>query len=321
MPCIKKTYLFFNRDFKIYLPDKPPNAVESKEKLLDFTEKLPSREAAVEQERNNRIINSAVAYMAAFTIVYVSFNVITSLFAKRHHLFYKLFFFKVEFTQNYDMYTNEAVLNTFTWPPFLCLLFGVSALIIQKLYRKRPGILKTFWLWLGIHFLNFFCTQLVLMPIKNTGSQGINASFLGVVADYMYWEDFAKIIASIIATMALIFIGAITAKPLIQITNSTQHVFKNENRIVYLFQTVLLPYLICSGVVLIYFSDGSFILNLGLVFTMFVIVVSIFINAMKNKMIMIYRLPETGMIENKFLIILASTLILMKIFLNNGIMF
>jgi hypothetical protein len=159
------------------------------------------------------------------------------------------------------------------------------------------------------------------MPIKNTGSQGINASFLGVVADYMYWEDFAKIIASIIATMALIFIGAITAKPLIQITNSTQHVFKNENRIVYLFQTVLLPYLICSGVVLIYFSDGSFILNLGLVFTMFVIVVSIFINAMKNKMIMIYRLPETGMIENKFLIILASTLILMKIFLNNGIMF
>jgi len=38
-------------------------------------------------------------------------------------------------------------------------------------------------------------------------------------------------------------------------------------------------------------------------------------------MIMIYRLPETGQIENKFLIILSSVLILMKIFLNNGVRF
>jgi hypothetical protein len=298
-----------------------PYIVESKEKILDFTEKLPNREGSAEQERNNRIINSAVAYMAAFSIAYVSFNVVTSLFAKRFHLFYKLFFFKVEFTQNYDLWTIESVLKTFISGPTFCLIAGVLALIIQKFYRKRPGILKTFWLWLGLHYLNFFCTELVLMPIKNTGSQGINASYLGIVADYLYWEDFAKLIASILATLMLIFIGAITAKSFIQITNSTQHVFKNENRIIYLFQTVLLPYLICSGIALIYFSDGSFILNLGLVFTMFVVVVSIFINAMKNKMIMIYRLPESGMIENRFLIILASTLILMKILLNNGIMF
>ncbi len=295
--------------------------MDSKDRVLDFTEKLPGREGSIEQERNNRIINSAVAYMAAFAISYVSFNVVTALFAKRFHLFYKLFFFKVEFTSNYDLWTIESVLKTFISGPTFCLIAGIIALLIQKLYRKRPGILKTFWLWLGIHYLNFFCTELVLMPIKNTGSQGINASYLGIVADYMYWEDFAKLIASIIATLVLIFIGAIAAKPFIQITNSTQHVFKNESRLIYLFQTVLLPYLICSGVSLIYFSDGSFILNLGLVFTMFVIVVSIFINAMKNRMIMIYRLPESGMIENKFLIILASTLILMKILLNNGIKF
>ena len=68
---------------------------------------------------------------------------------------------------------------------------------------------------------------MVLMPIKNTGSQGINASFLGIVADYLYWEDFAKLIASIIASLLLIFIGSLVAKPFIQITNSTQHVVKN----------------------------------------------------------------------------------------------
>jgi hypothetical protein len=294
---------------------------KEKERNLDFTERISSRGNAGEQERNNRIINSAIAYLAAFSIVYVSFNIVTALFGKRYQLFYKLFFFKVEFTQNYDLWTIESVLKTFISGPVFCLIAGILALVIQKLYRKRPGILKLFWLWLGVHYLNFFCAQMVLMPIKNTGSQGINASYLGIVADYMYWEDFSKLIASILASLVLIFIGSIVSKPFVQITNSTQHVFKNENRIIYLFQTVFLPYVMGSAVTLVYFSDGSFILNLALVFSLFVVIVSIFINALKNRMIMIYKLPETGLIENRFLIGLATVLILMKLFLNNGIMF
>ena len=192
--------------------------------------------------------------------------------------------------------------------------------MVQKFYRKRPGILKLFWLWLGIHYINFFCAQMVLMPIK-ANSQGINASYLGIVADYMYMEDFTKIIFSILASLIMIIVGFVAAKPFIQITNSTQHIFKNESRIIYLFQTVLLPYFICSFEAMIYFSDGSFILNLAMVVTMFIIIISLFINAMKNRMIMIYRLPETGQIENKFLVILSSVLILMKILLNNGVRF
>lgn len=292
-----------------------------RERDLDFTERISSRGNAGEQERNNRIINSAIAYLAAFAIVYVSFNIVTALFAKRYQLFYKLFFFKVEFTQNYDLWTIEAVLKTFISGPVFCLIAGVLALFIQKFYRKRPGILKLFWLWLGVHFLNFFCAQMVLMPIKNTGSQGINASYLGIVADYMYWEDFSKLIASIIASLVLILIGSVVSKPFVQITNSTQHVSKNENRIIYLFQTVFLPYVMGSAITLVYFSDGSFILNLALVFSLFVVIVSVFINALKNRMIMIYKLPETGLIENRFLIGLATVLILMKLLLNNGIMF
>ena len=297
------------------------NKSQTSDRNLDFTEKISSRHGSGEQERNNRIINSTIAYLAAFTISYVSFNIVTALFAKRYNLFYKLFFFKVDFTQNYDLWTIESVLKTFIAGPVFCLLAGTVALIIQKLYRKRPGIQKTFWLWLGVHYLNFFCAEMVLMPIKNTGSQGINASFLGIVADYLYWEDFSKLIASIIATLLLIALGSIVSKSFIQITNSTQHVTKNENKIVYLFQTVLLPYIIGSSIALVYFSDGSFILNLALVFCLFVVIVSIFINSLKSRMIMIYRLPETGLIENKFLIGLASALILMKILLNNGIMF
>lgn len=294
--------------------------MEQGENIIDFTEKLPGRTFSAEQERNNRIINSSVAYMASLAIVYISFFLVTALFAKRNNLFYKLYFFKVEFTQNYDLWEIEPVLRTFIAGPLFCFLAGIIAFMVQKFYRKRPGILKLFWLWLGIHYINFFCAQMVLMPIK-ANSQGINASYLGIVADYMYMEDFTKIIFSILASLIMIIVGFVAAKPFIQITNSTQHIYKNESRIIYLFQTVLLPYFICSFVAMIYFSDGSFILNLAMVVTMFIIIISLFINAMKNRMIMIYRLPETGQIENKFLVILSSVLILMKILLNNGVRF
>ena len=77
------------------------NSMDSKERILDFTEKLSNKENSQEQERNNRIINSSVAYLAAFAIVYVSFYVISSLFAKRFSLLYKLYFFKVDYTYSW----------------------------------------------------------------------------------------------------------------------------------------------------------------------------------------------------------------------------
>jgi len=294
--------------------------MEPNESLMDFTEKLPGKTLEGDQERNNRIINSAIAYMAAFAIVYVSFFVITALFARKNHLLHKLYFFKVEFVGNWDYWQYDPVLSTFRAAPIFCLLAGVFFLWFQRFYRKKPGILKLFFLWLGVHYINFFCTQLVLLPLR-ANSQGEQASYLGVVALYLRLEDFSKIIFSIVASLIMIIVGVIVAKPFIQITNSTQNIYRNENRIVYLFQTVFLPYVICSGVSLIYFSDGSFILNLSLVVTMLIIIISLFINGMKNRMIMIYRLPETGQIENKFLIGLSATLILMKILLNNGVKF
>jgi len=297
-------------------------SLESGDGLLDFTEKLPGKSTVGDEERNNRIVNSSVACLAAFSIVYISVQMVTALVGKYYLIFYKLFFFKVEFTTNDELYTLEAVRMTHSAGPFLCVAGGIVCLFIHKQNRKRPGILKIFWLWLGVHYLNFFCMEMVLIPIKeNQGIYVTGASNLGKVADYFYLEDFVKIIFAIVASVLMILVGFIVSKGFIQLTNSTTHVYKAENRIIYLFQTVFLPYVITSGIALIYFGDGSFIVNLTLVITLFIIILSLFINGLKNKMIMIYRMPETGTINNRFLIAVVSGLIFIKLFLNNGIQF
>lgn len=288
---------------------------------MEVTEKFHvGSSVSTVQERNNRIINSCLAYFASYALMYVLFHVVTALFAKRYNLFPKLYFFKVEFTNNYNLWQIQPVIKTFVSGPTFCFFVGVLALIGQRYYKKRPGIAKLFLLWLGVHFLNMFCTQLALLPIKNVGAQNLQASYLGVVADYMFWTDVYKIIAAIISSLLLILIGGLVSKPFVQLTNSTQLIHKNENRVIFLFQIVFIPYILCSIVILFYFSDGLFILNLTTILTMFVIIISLFINALRNRMIMIYRMPETGEIENRFLIILVSILIITKLFFNNGIM-
>jgi hypothetical protein len=296
--------------------------MESGEHILEFTEKLPGRDKADEQERNNRIINSTVSYLAAYVIVYVVFHFATALVAKRKFLLNKFYYFKVDFSQDYNLWQLEPVRWTFITGPLLCLGLGIVFIIMQRMFRKRPGITKLFLLWLGIHFFNFFCSELALLPIKNASASQKHASYLGIFFDYMFWNsDFLKIIFSIISFLILIVIGTLVAKPFIQLSNSTQYVYKSEKRFYFLVQMVLIPFAVGSIISLVYFADGMFILNLTTVFTMFVIIVSLFINGLKNRMIMIYRLPETGLIDNKFLIILAGALILMKVFFSDGIRF
>ena len=296
--------------------------METGEHLLEFTEKLPGKDQQADNERNNRIINSTISYLAAYVSVYVFFHLATAFVAKRKFLLTKFYYFKLEFSQNSDLWQLEPVRWTFVTGSLLCLGLGIILLFVQKMFRKRPGILKMFILWLGIHFLNFFCCELALLPIKTTSESYKYSSYLGIFFDYMYWDsDFVKLIFSIVSFLILIVIGAVVSKPFIQLSNSTQHVYKSENRFYFLFQMVFIPFVAGSIVSLIYFADGLFILNITSVFTMFVIIVSLFINGMKNRMIMIYRLPESGQIENKFMIALAAGLILMKLFFNDGIKF
>ncbi|MBX7202504.1 MAG: hypothetical protein IT240_09285 [Bacteroidia bacterium] len=296
--------------------------MESGHHILEFTEKLPGKEQSNDQERNSRIVNSAISYLAAYVIVYVFFHLVTALVAKKQMLFNKFYYFKVDFSQDYNSWMLEPVRYTFLSGTLFCLALGFISLSIQRFYRKRPGMMKLFLLWLGIHSLNFFCTELALLPIKTSGESKMYVSYLRVFFDYMFWDSILlQISASIAAFLILIVIGAVTAKNFIQLSNSTQHVYKAENRFYYLFQMVFIPFAAGSVISLVFFADAPFVLNITTVFTMFVIVVSLFINGLKNRMIMIYRLPETGQIDNKFLMVLVGALIILKIFLNDGIKF
>lgn len=270
-------------------------------------------------ERNNKIINSTLASILSHTLVIFIFNLITAYFAKRYNLFRKLYYFKVEFAKNLDNWQLFPVRMTFSMGPLLLLVLGVLCFFIQRQARKKPGVMKFFWLWMGIHFINFFVANAILMPMALRPQE---TPHLAVFATYMRWEDFTKLTLSIISSLLLIVVGAVAAKPFVQTSNSTSQVSKIENRTLYLFQIVFIPFLISSLVNYFIFINSPVILNITSLICLFVVVLSIFINGLRNKMIMVYRFPETSEINKRMLVTLIILVLIFKISpLNNGLQF
>lgn len=282
---------------------------------MEYVEEAIVTEISPEKERNNRIINACVAYLLAYVAVTVFFHLITGFLAYKFYLHPKIYYFKLEFLSNFDQWTEERVVKTFAPVPMFYILLGIVVLLLQRTFKKRPGIFKMVMLWVGIHALNTVIVHILLTPMELTTSLNFT-----MITSYYFWQDSSKIIFSVSSLFVIFLLGNFVAKPFVQLANTTQLIHKNESRIYFLFQIVLIPYLLGTALSFIYFSGAYSAINSTYAVTMFAIVFSIFIYSMKNKMIMVYRLPESVEINKKLLIILILSLIFIKLSpLNSGI--
>jgi hypothetical protein len=286
---------------------------------MEIVEEKSSEKSINSPDRFSKIINSTMASILSYVLVILIFNFITAYFAKRYNLFRKLYYFKVEFTKNLDNWQLFPVRMTFSMGPLFLILLGIICFLIQRQFRKKPGTQKLIWLWMGVHFLNYFVANAILMPMTLRPQE---TPHLAVFASYMRWEDFTKLTLSIISSLLLIVIGFIASKPFVQTSNTTQQIAKVENRIFYLFQVVFIPYLISSIFNFFLFAGNVRILNITSFISLGVIVLAIFIYGLRNRMIMVYKFPELNIIDRRLLITLIVLILLLKITpLNTGIQF
>lgn len=286
---------------------------------MELVEEKSSEISVNSPDRFSKIINSTIASILSYALVMLIFNLITAYFAKRYNLFRKLYYFKVEFTKNLDNWQLFPVRMTFSMGPLFLILLGIICFLLQRQFRKKPGTLKFVWLWMGIHFLNYFVANAILMPMTLRPQE---TPHLAVFASYMRWEDFTKLTLSIISSLLLIVVGFLASKPFVQTSNTTQQIAKVDNRIFYLFQVVFIPYLISSLFNFFLFAGNVRILNITTFISLGVIVLAIFIYGLRNRMIMVYKFPEVNIIDRRLLITLIVLILLLKITpLNTGLQF
>jgi hypothetical protein len=282
---------------------------------MEYVEEAEVRELSPEKERNNRIINACVAYLIAYVGLSVFFHFITGFLAYKFYLHPKLYYFKIEFLSNFEQWTIERVNKTFAPSLIIFTIIGVSMLLLQRTFKKRPGLFKMIMLWIGIHALNTVIVHVLLSPMEIKTS--LNMTML---TSYQFWDDQSKLTLSVFSLFFPFIIGNYVAKPFVQLANTTQLIHKNISRITYLFQIVVIPFLLGTLVQFIYFAGSESVFNAAYAITMFTTVFSIFIYALRNKMIMVYRLPESPDINNKLLVGLILFMVILKLSpLNTGL--
>ncbi len=195
----------------------------------------------------NSIIAFVLSYLFIFYINQLSFVLTAGMYDYEISIDYNGYFFHIE---PYE-WTHDAVIMIFSSGYILTLIFGILSLLAFYQLVADAIPFKVFFFWLSFHAITYFFGGLMLGNLLTEG--------IGHVFNWMYLTDTFKMIISLIGFFGLLLMSIFSAR-LVALSANAYFVRYNE-RIAPFFITaqVIVPYLIGSALIYIYFlPDGQF---------------------------------------------------------------
>ncbi|PIQ33013.1 MAG: hypothetical protein COW63_06320 [Bacteroidetes bacterium CG18_big_fil_WC_8_21_14_2_50_41_14] len=200
-----------------------------------------------ETKKNFWIIatNSTASYVLAFLFVfYVNHfaNILTS----------GSFGYEVSFDWNTIYYhiepyewTHDAVKLIFSAGPMLILLIGLISLIAFYSLVEEPARIKTFFMWLTLHALNYFFGGLLIGNIFKKG--------VGHVFNWMYFTDTTKMLVALVGFFGLLATAYFMSKPVAISANSYYNKLSEKNFPFFFTAQIIVPFVVGTLLYTLYF--------------------------------------------------------------------
>ncbi|MEI8202280.1 MAG: hypothetical protein WCH34_04660 [Bacteroidota bacterium] len=188
-------------------------------------------------------LNSTFLYIISYLITYVLYQLSTIIVGSHFGLFCKLYYHSIIWPPSSSKLWNfDSVIMTFVSGPIFSLFIAVLFLILFLLIHEKSRIIKIFFLWGYLHAFNFFLSSFLAGAISEKG--------IGYALDWMYFSTVEKIIASILGTFILAFIGLASTNNFFKTAPSNFYLEK-ENRLLYIIFVVVIPWFIGSLFILL----------------------------------------------------------------------
>lgn len=236
------------------------------------------------------MVNSIAAYIFAYLLSYLFYQVITLIGANLMGVSGTLYYYEILYSISNlsPEWTHERILVVSAVAPVLSMAAGYLILfrVVSNFPWKHYFLL--FLLWLGFHFSNAFMGGIIAGTITDHG--------FGYALDVFFWPVFMiYILLSLIGLLSLGLIGNACIEPFLKTTSSGYWLIR-KNRRQYLLFTLVLPWLMSSVfMVLVKYTDQNpqheFITmhDILLSFTMGFLVLPIFFRGTNTQIH-----PETG---------------------------
>jgi hypothetical protein len=200
-----------------------------------------------ETKKNFWIIatNSTASYVLAFLFVfYVNHfaNILTSgSFGYEVSFDWNIIYYHVE---PYE-WTHDAVKLIFSAGPMLILLVGLISLIAFYSLVEEPARIKTFFMWLTLHALNYFFGGLLIGNIFKKG--------VGHVFNWMYFTDTTKMLVALVGFFGLLATAYFMSKPVAISANSYYNKLSEKNFPFFFTAQIIVPFVVGTLLYTLYF--------------------------------------------------------------------
>ena len=186
-------------------------------------------------------INSTIAFIIAYFLVYMLYEITVLVTASRWRLDSVLFYYDLAFNDYSPLWNRTNIILVTLSGPLICLLLGAILMRVVVPRIKEHKTLKLFVLWAALIGYNFFL-----------GAFASGISFdegFGYVPAWLFMNTFWKIFLSLIFLFILGLIGYYSAPKFLETSYSLIRI-RQQNKIKFLFFQVALPWII--GIIVIF---------------------------------------------------------------------
>jgi len=185
-----------------------------------------------------RIINSTLMYILSFILLYFIQDFVTSIMASLHGAKPVMYYTSYKFSIKPSL-DDASIFLVYLAGPIVCLLIGLFSLKTFNKIKMHRSLLKVLLLWFGVNGFLMFIGQFTLtlmFPEKHLSS----------IFSHFKLDDDYKIVVFVISVALLIFFGIKLTKYFMYLLNTKYYLKHGSKRKQYIYQVVVLPYIIGS---------------------------------------------------------------------------
>lgn len=248
-----------------------------------------------------RIANSAMAFVIAYMVIIFLFTLVTALMGKIFGFDSNINYSGLRFDIGRHKWDTLSIFMVWSFGTFFTTLLGGLFYYLFSQFRATVNLANLIFLWGAVISFSIVAAQ-GLLPCIEPGERLACYTNLTVVFAWLSVPIWALYILCFFFMAFLLFFSIYTSKPFLSFSYSFSKVSKTNRKRKYYFETVILPYLIGSGAILMYHSftypsvnfhvlNLVYIICIGLSLAVSFLVINI--NDMKSEEVLRYKNLQT----------------------------
>lgn len=220
---------------------------------------MNSSDASIKKEKNaskiGRLLNSAMAFVIAYTSILSLLCLTQALVGRMFGFDPEIYFCGIKFVQGRHHWTTANAFWVWSSGTIMTVLLGALCMRLYTMLRERLLLINLVLIWGAVIGYSVAVAQTLLPLLSGYDETTPFYTNLAIAFNFAGVPMWAAYVIAFVAVAFLIVASLRTARAFLSFAYSFSKVNRRSRRRRYFIETAILPYLLASAVVFIFFSQ------------------------------------------------------------------